>query len=297
VNIDFLADLEEEIKKSLRENNLSVPTSEQLRVQDKRTEELKHNIVHYNLQNILFHFFTVQSRLIPLVHWNVHTSDKLCGRKEIQDIVYKLENGQDVNNLLSNKVRNLNQVKNPDQLRSEWGIYHLHFVESRSQDLLFIYFSGNNAYLIDILGHENSGGTVVTWTNTDLIQILHDNWPQVIEAKIYKSNSEAPILTTEQRKNLRKISRNTNVVVSDGTEYFPLGGGFSLNKQPTSAVDQATKLLIEVLRLEEIVQNNTDVIKQALITNTPEPILKLRLGDDFQPMIIEAIHNTEVNFQ
>ncbi|MEL0602832.1 hypothetical protein [Pseudoalteromonas undina] len=297
MNVDFLSDLEEEIAKALREANLSVPTSEQLRTQDKRSEELKLNILHYDIKNILLHFFTVKSRLIPVVTWNVHISDRLRDREEIQDIVYKLENGQNVNSLLSNKVRKLNQAKNSDQLRSEWGIYHLHFVESRSQELLFIYFSGNDAYLIDILGHENPDGTIVTWTNTDLIQVLHDNWPQVIEASIFQKNSRVPILTTGQRRTLRKNSANTTVVVSDGTEYLPLAGGFSSSKHPTSAVIQADYLLNEVLRLEEIVQSNIDVIKQALITNTPEPNLKLRLGNNFQPKIIESTHNTLVNLQ
>ncbi|WP_332402927.1 hypothetical protein [Vibrio metschnikovii] len=288
MNFDFLSDLADELQRLLQEAGLTVPTYEQLRLQDKRSEELKMKIQHYDISNLLLHFFTVYSRRVPVIRWNVHISSKLEGRNEISEIAQKLENGQDINGLLSNKVKKLNQVKHADLLRSEWGIYHLHFKESRSEELLFVYLNENNAYLIDILKHEKADGSVVTWTNTDLIQIMHDNWPHVIESYIYKTDCSTPVLTTEQRRTLRKNAANTNVVVSDGTEYMPLGGGFSSSKHPAHAVFQSVSMLRIVKQLQVLVKDNYPDIKQALVEYTSTPHLKLKLDDDFQLLVVES---------
>jgi len=295
MNFDFLADLAEEITRLLQEGDLVVPEYEQLRSQDKRSEELKNKIQHYDLENLLVHFFTVNFRRVPTANWNTHISNKLQGRNEILDIVEKLESGEDVNNFLSSKVKKLNQAKNSDLLRSEWGIHHLHFKESRSKDLLFVYFNESDAYLIDILPHEKSDGSVVTWTNTNLIQIIHDNWPHLIEPYIYKTNSDAPVLMTEQRRALRKRAANTNIVVSDGTEYVPLGGGFSPSKHPVLAVTQSNFLLLTVKNIQADIEENHIAVKQALADHTSEPTLKLKLDGDFQPLIVEAGNNILIN--
>jgi len=297
MNLDFLSDLADELQRLLQEAELTVPTYEQLRLQDKCSEELKSKIQHYDLSNLLVHFFTVYSRKIPVTQWNVHISSKLEGQNEINDIVRKLESGEDINGLLSNKVKKLNQAKHADLLRSEWGIYHLHFKESRSEELLFIYFNMNNAYLIDIMKHEEADGSVVTWTNTDLIQIMHDNWSHVIEPYIFKIDSDAPMLTTEQRRTLRKKAVNTNIVVSDGTEYMPLGGGFSCSKHPIHAVNQSDFLFLTVKQLQANVRDNYPVIKEALVKYTSTPNLKLKLDDNFQPLVVESEKGILLNLQ
>lgn len=297
MNFNFLSDLSDELQRVLQEAGLLVPTYDQLRSQDKRSEELKNKIEHYDLSNLLVHFFTVFSRRIPITKWNVHISSKLMGRNEISNIVQGLESGDDVNGLLSNKVKKLNQAKHADLLRSEWGIYHLHFKEDRSEELLFVYFNEGNAYLLDIMKHEKADGSVVTWTNTDLIQIIHDNWPHVIESSIFKSDSDAPVLTTEQRRTLRRKAGNTNVVVSDGAEYMPLGGGFSSSKHPISAVIQSDFLLLRVKQLEVIVRENYPVIEQALLEHTANPTLKLKLDDNFQPLVVESEKGILLNLQ
>lgn len=286
--LNFFSDLVDELQRLLKDAGLTVPTFEQLRSHDKRSEDLKNKIKDYDLHNLLLHCFTVYSRRIPVIKWNVHTSSKLEERNEINEIIHKLESGEDVNRLLSNKVKKLNQAKNADLLKSEWGIYHLHLCEDRSEELLFVYLNEGNAYLLDILKHEKADGSVVTWTNTDLIQTIHNNWPHVIKPFIYKTNSTSPILTTEQRRVLRKKAGNTNIVVNDGTEYMPLGFGFSSSKHPTSAVIQSEHLLFKVRDLQAHVKENYQSIKQALAEHTTAPVIKLKIDNNFQPFVVES---------
>ncbi|MGD8116182.1 hypothetical protein [Vibrio sp. TRT 29B02] len=295
MNIDFLSDLSGELQVALRESGLIVPSPEQLRQQDRRSEELKEKIEHYDLHNLLNHFFTVYSRRVPVQKWNIHISDKLSNSNKIVELASKLSRGDDVNALLSNRVLKLNQSKFADLLLAEWGIHHLHFEENRSDELLFIYFSGSDAYLIDILQHEKADGSVVTWTNTDLIQVMHDNWPNVLRPYILKTNSNSPILTTDERRTLRKKAATNTVIVNDGTEYLPMGGGYSSSKHPTHAIMQSDFLYLTVKQLQMVVEDNYPAIKQALSTYTSSPKLELKLGDNLEPMVVEVVHNVQLN--
>ncbi|MGF1701446.1 hypothetical protein L4D09_14200 [Photobacterium makurazakiensis] len=297
MNIDFLSDLSGELQAVLEKSGLNVPSPEQLRQQDKRSEELKDQIENYDLKNLLHHFFTVYSRRVPVRKWNVHISDKLSDSKAIIEIVNKLTHGDDVNALLSNRVRKLNQPKFADLLLAEWGIHHLHFEESRSNELLFICFSESDAYLIDILQHEKADGSVVTWTNTDLIQVMHDNWPAILQPYVFKKNSQSPVsvLTTEERRTLRKRATTTFVVVSDGTEYMPMGGGYTASKHPTHAIIRSDFLYRKAKQLQTIVEENFTAIQQALSTYTTSPKLELKLDTNLEPIVIEVVHKVELN--
>ena len=297
MNIDFLSDLSDELQSRLEEYGLNVPSPEQLRQQDKRSEEIKENIENYDLQNLLHHFFTVYSRRVPVREWNVHISDKLSDSREIIEIVNKLTHGDDVNPFLSKRVKKLNQPKFADLLLSEWGIHHLHFDEGRSNELLFIFFNGSDAYLIDILEHEKPDGSVVTWTNTDLIQVMHDNWPNLLKPFVFKTNSQVPVLTTKERRTLRNKAVTSTVIVNDGTEYMPMGGGYSASKHPTYAIMQSNFLYRTVKQLQTIVEENYPAIQQALSRYTASPKLELKLGPNQEPMVIEIAHKVKLNLQ
>lgn len=71
-----------------------------------------------------------------------------------------------------------------------------------------------------------SHGTAETkyvWVNTQLVEILYNNWPEIIAS--YKTNIQGEHLTSEQRHNIRKQHGNTIIIMPDGTNYSPLGGG------------------------------------------------------------------------
>jgi hypothetical protein len=296
MDIDFFSDLSGEIQTALLEFGLNVPSLEQLRQQDKRSEELKAKYEHYDLFNLLHHFFTVYTRRVPVRKWNVHISDKLLNSIEIIAIIDKLRHGYDVNLLLSNRIRKLNQSKFADLLLAEWGIHHFHFAETRSNELLFIFFSENDAYLIDILQHEKADGSIVTWTNTDLIQVMHDNWPNLLAPYISNINSQSPILTTEDRKTLRNKAVNTTIIVKDGTEYMPIGGGYSASQHPVRAIVQSEILFQKVKQLQAIVEENSLTIQHALSKLTSCPKLELKLTPNLEPIVIEVVHKVRLNF-
>lgn len=292
MEVNFFKDLETEIKEKLKDFGYPIPSFAELRKQHiSATEAYK----HYDIQNLVLHFLTVTERRIPIKKWNIHISPQLQNRTEIVDIVSMLSKGEDANSLLSHRIRSRHQndEHSHDLLRYEWGIYHLHFTKKRSKNLLFVFIHHDDIYLIDILAHESKKLGNVTWTNTDLIQTLHDNWPHVIARAIFKTDSKET-LTTEQRRNLRENGGNTNVTVRDGTEYMPIGGGFSCSKHPVRAVIGADVLVDKVRVLEQWTINSEQQIKATLKQNDNIEV-RLVLDNDYNPRVYEVTQNVVLN--
>ena len=84
-------------------------------------------------------------------------------------------------------------------------------------------------YFLQIRPHETS-----VWTEQDLIRILADNWPDVIEP--YRIKGVAALsenISDDDYKKLRKANVNTMVDLHDGRVY--MGANFGLNTAGTSA--------------------------------------------------------------
>ena len=196
MEVDFFKDLETEIKEKLKDFGYPIPSFEELRKQHISATEAHLSYMHYDIKNLVLHFLTVTERRIPIKKWNIHISPQLQNRTEIVNLVTMLSKGEDANSLLSNRIksRHQNDKYSHDLLRYEWGIYHLHFTKKRSKNLLFAFIHHDDIYLIDILPHENKKLGNVTWTNTDLIQTLHDNWPHVIARAIFKTDSKETLI-------------------------------------------------------------------------------------------------------
>lgn len=302
MEFNFKKDLEIEIKRIIRSYGYQVPTSVQLRGQDKRDPKLISKIQDYDLENLLWHFFTVCGRRIEQKKWNVYVSKELKVKPEfqlIQGIVKKLKSGDNVNDLISNKVRRLNQRKdaNTDLLLYEWGIFHLHLSPGRSDELLLVYFTEDSALLIDILMHENKKVGNVTWTNTNLIQIIHDNWPEAISIFRYQENSETQQITIEQRRTLRQKAANTTVVLSDGTEYLPPEWGFTFSKHTVKSIIQSDMILDYVEYIEAVIKENEEVIRSAISKRNGDIAFELKLNEKLQPVVYEKTTNTLLSLQ
>jgi len=85
----------------------------------------------------------------------------------------------------------------------------------RTGDLLFAAFTQDDAYLIDILPHDN-------WTNLDLLRVVVRNWPTAgIVHPIKGLGLQTPI-TDDDRKNLRNAGI-AGLVEIDGNLFVPAG--------------------------------------------------------------------------
>lgn len=294
LKINFWSDLEGFIKSELTSFGYQTPSAKELRRQDRRSEEIKNAIEHYDSERLVMHYFSILMRRIPTAKYHVFISDTIKSDSQkillSQTIEAMLTAGIDANSHLSNRVKEINQVKkeNLDLLLSEWGIHHLHFHADRSNELLLIFMRGTSIYFIDVLTHEDDEGTIETWTNTGLIEIIHRNWPEVIHA--YKVNGDFTCedLTVEQRRNLRDKLTNSFVFMHDGTTYRGPGGGFMVSGVALDVVRSTDIILEQICQSERDVRSSIVEIRSQLKIADSD---SLRLQLNFKPNLTHSIYH------
>jgi hypothetical protein len=176
-------------------------------------------------------------------------SNKLSKHKNkdsIFDIFNHTIKGQDINPFQSKDSFNADFH---DLLFNDWGIHHLHlcsekekttdYFNRRTGDLLFVRFTDEIAYFLDIKSHKDKN----VWSDTDLIRIIQRNWNESIEDKEVKDVTWHPHLNDEEIGKLRKAGLLFGINV-DGKSYLLLGHG-----QATSGDNMmASRLANEISR-------------------------------------------------
>jgi hypothetical protein len=108
-------------------------------------------------------------------------------------------------------------------LLNDWGVHHLHlssiieadgFVK-RDRPLLFVSFTADAAYLIDIMKHGD-------WCRDHVLEVLAREWASA--GVIYEMKAPAPsnAVTEKQRANLRGNGYNATFTL-DGRTFVPRG--------------------------------------------------------------------------
>lgn len=300
MKFDFFKDLEQEIQLILHDYGALIPTTLELRRQDKNCPQNPSPM--YDLKNLLLHLCSLYLRRVPVQPWNVHVSKELRNETRISDIKEKLEKGEDVNDLISNAAMTKDQSQYSDKLLAEWGIYHLHFSSNRSGDLLFVKFDrdSSNAFFIDILPHERNGQN--TWANINLIQIIHDNWPEIVAPaqfissrdKIENPEDVPEHLTTKMHKTLRKKNASVIVTTYDDAQYLPMGGGLVASGHSVKAIWMRDFVFMRVQELTNVVNEHKEKILEVLGKTCSDIELHLHLDDSLKCYIVDTKSSTKI---
>ena len=184
--------------------------------------------------SLVLAYFGALRRMVSMVKRTIFKANGFVCPPEyvsaLAEIERKIESGENINPYLSRKLPNLGAN---DELLNDWGIQHLHLGSSvitkkknkgfikGTPDLLFVYFDEQSAYFIVVGDHDSFG-------DQELLQILHDNWPDVLG--IFKDPNVKSVipddLTSKQRDQMRRAGYNMGVnVMRDGTAYVMVGGG------------------------------------------------------------------------
>jgi hypothetical protein len=203
-------------------------------------EELRQSLVNQGHQvvqsasglDICKQYFGLLHRRITPQPRKVVVSQELKCPKEFEqqfdNFKVKVAQGDNLNPHLSR------ETKKPDKLLNEWGIHHFHLntiVEAdgfvkRSGPVLFALVTSDIFYCITIMEHGSKYPEV--WSEQQIIEIIHSNWPILIEQ--YNSGFlTMDKVTRTERNQFRKSNVNTFVEVGDGTIYSLPGGGSMLD--------------------------------------------------------------------
>jgi hypothetical protein len=149
-------------------------------------------------------------------------------------IVADIEKGQNLTKYLSRDIVRA-AVKAPgrkradlDMLLNDWGVHHLHispdvepdgFVK-RDDPLLIVSFTADAAYLIDVLTHTDMKAHKWVWHH--VLEVLASEWPRAGVICEVNCAVPPPLITEEQRANLR--GNHYNAAFSfDGRTFVPRG--------------------------------------------------------------------------
>jgi len=224
-----------------------------------------------NLDTVLKRYLNLSLRIPPTIVWTVRQSKELANKilpQEItlglQQLIEKAESGQDLKPHLSRLIEDPDY---PDLMFYDWGIFHFHlgtnphpkrqgFVE-RTHDLLFAIADSHTArmYLIDI--HPHHGG----FTNQDLLRILEENWPEIIDPYALNRVIGLPYNASDTDiDSLREASINTILQTPGGRCLISMGGGIIKDRNSSRIKREVYRIKTEVRQLEELFIQQRDTI-------------------------------------
>jgi hypothetical protein len=216
----------------------------------------------------LINYFNFRLKYLPWFPREIFISTELQAKMQshpnkpcIDNIITKLRNGNDINQHQSTTLSN---SEYDDDLFNDWGLHHLHLSEKfhpnhsyfyeRTEDLLFIKFINDNAYLIDILPHKN-------FSKKSLIGIIQNNWDQIL---IESAHTYTPDFSEAEITILRKKGIMAGINVN-GRGYMMLGHGYSTSGDNSMAADLTVDLIRWIGQNIHLQQNDNSLFKQSLL--------------------------------
>lgn len=183
----------------------------------------------------------------------------LTEKSSVEKIISYIENGD--NKIINYMSKTINKPKFHDNMLNNDCIYHFHLGENgnRSDNRLFIYFTPNDAYLIDCYKHSAEMEQIL-----ERYQKLYKYYPELFEAKIGNSN-----LTNTELKNIR----SKNGVIWD----YPLAEKVIGHLKFRGATSGSGENPLNIIRAD-IFEEHINNIKQ-----------KPYISDDEYKMLLEEI--------
>jgi hypothetical protein len=259
--LDFKADWQEFITKEMLSLSLKYDCAQSLKENTIRYLNAKRRIVGNQQRKV----HEAKELHIPLQHTIAYRRLKKL-----------ISTGGDLNAYLS---RGIEAAKANDLALNDWGIHHLHFCPrpARSREILFVKFTDTDAFMIQVLSHGRDHSEV--WVNTRLIEILHSNWPEIMEP--YRASAiDGESLAINERKNIRNNHGNVVIKISNGTSYFPPGGGLTASGRCITDIIDCDKIISKLTEWEYLVKANESRFRSALnITAVDELSIKLKVED------------------
>ena len=126
------------------------------------------------------------------------------------------ESGDTVMPFLSKEVNNT-EPKKPDGLLWDYAMHHLHlsceddgdgFVK-RSDWLLFAIVADRDVFFVDVRKHKDPERQGFEWVRQDLLDIVHNNWPELTESRLLHGVTGSKVSNAEKLA-IRRKNANLN---------------------------------------------------------------------------------------
>lgn len=250
-------------------------------------------------QEISLRYFNLIRRMIWPTPRAVYVSKEFSCPQEhaagVELIKHKIVSGESLAPHLSNTIRSTPDYD--DLLLNDWGIHHLHLgttldtsglVAKRTGPLLFVRVTDTAVYLINVFAHD-------AWTQKQIIEILHANWPDSIKQFSCPGISSAFSPSDSDRARFRKAGLTVLCQLADGTVYVPIGGGYMSTGLSMRVLMESDRYARWVHSFEKYVREQAPefVRRVEAIGRKVGPVLKFQLVLDKEdhPFALETTSN------
>lgn len=195
-------------------------------------------------QNPILTFLEISLRGIEERPRDIYVSDQFNAEgneTSINQISEGIKGGNDLHRYLS---KGSIRLKNTDGLLAHWGIHHFHlgghanekYFVSRSNDLLFVFFTTSAAYFLGVWPHGN-------WSNNNVFEELHRNWPELIANFRMDGIDMGERQSSDQTELHRRSNHSLIHQTEDGTAYLPPGGGTTMGGKRLNTIQEYQKTI------------------------------------------------------
>ena len=186
----------------------------------------------------------------------------------------------------------VNDTEKTDWLLWDYAIHHLHLSQKpgksgfvkRSDWLLFAIVSDDDVYFVDVRPHRDHG---FEWVRQDLLEIVHRNWPALIEDRVLHGVSGETI-TDAEKKELRRKRANVVHEIA-GNAIAPLGWGMTADGHSALCRFLAAKLIHEI----EWHQTNADLARIEVQAALSDEGIRSDGGIDLQLVRLDGCDMTD----
>ena len=182
------------------------------------------------------------------------------------------ESGDTVMPFLSKEVNNT-EPKKPDGLLWDYAMHHLHlsceddgdgFVK-RSDWLLFAIVADRDVFFVDVRKHKDPERQGFEWVRQDLLDIVHNNWPELTESRLLHGVTGSKVSNAEKLAIRRK---NANLVHEvEGRAIAPLGFGTASDGHSSLCMFLALRLLHELKQHQRILASSSAELRATFVEN------------------------------
>jgi len=212
-----------------------------------------------------------------------HSADFLSLKKLMGD-------GGDLSPYLSRDIRKNRADKN-DAMLNNWGFHHLHFSPSGARDVLFVRITETDIFVIQALPHGRHNPE--TWVDTELLRILHENWPDAAVGRVVGIHGESRMPT--ERIRLRSKNANFATTMPDGTVYVAPGGGVSSSGRCFLDVRDSAWTFRQLAFWQRAVEENETKLRSALDVPVAEELWlrMMKFGND-ECLLYEQVRDKKI---
>lgn len=184
-------------------------------------------------RDLWYDYFNLQKKTIRARKRKVFFSKEFTCPSDLKNglstLVDKFENGISVVPNLSKDALNPSVF---DGLLYDWGIYHFHLgavnqktgYAERTGPVLFAWVNDDAVYCINTYLHGKTAPP--PWYKRELLEIIHNNWPELIEQwRLPEVLEVCPHPTDEDYKQARQQCFYTFIELKNGVTYAPPGMG------------------------------------------------------------------------